>query len=113
MKTLQKFSSVHDQVRNHFNLECHLVARQVYKQRWLTALAASFEAMSTPCVGAVRLRTGGAAVLIVSDELDELSVCDRVLVIFKGRLTEEFPAGWSSEKLVAAIEGIRHGEPAG
>jgi simple sugar transport system ATP-binding protein len=45
--------------------------------------------------------------------LDELSVCDRVLVIFKGRLTEEFPAGWSSEKLVAAIEGIRHGEPAG
>jgi putative transposase len=39
MKTLQKFSSVHDQVRNHFNLECHLVARQVYKQRWLTALA--------------------------------------------------------------------------
>jgi simple sugar transport system ATP-binding protein len=52
-------------------------------------------------------------VLIVSDELDELSVCDRVLVVFKGRLTEEFPAGWSSEKLVAAIEGIGHGEPAG
>ena len=35
---LQKFSSVHDQVRNHFNLERHLVARQVYKQRRLTAL---------------------------------------------------------------------------
>ena len=60
-----------------------------------------------------RARAGGAAVLIVSDELDELSVCDRVLVVFKGRLTEEFPAGWSSEKLVAAIEGIGHGEPAG
>jgi simple sugar transport system ATP-binding protein len=60
-----------------------------------------------------RARSGGAGVLIVSDELDELSVCDRVLVIFKGRLTEEFPAGWSSEKLVAAIEGIGHGEPAG
>jgi simple sugar transport system ATP-binding protein len=60
-----------------------------------------------------RARVGGAGVLIVSDELDELSVCDRVLVIFKGRLTEEFPAGWSSEKLVAAIEGIGHGEPAG
>jgi hypothetical protein len=39
MKTLQKFSSVHDQVRNHFNLERHLVARQVYKQRRLTSLA--------------------------------------------------------------------------
>jgi simple sugar transport system ATP-binding protein len=60
-----------------------------------------------------RARSGGAAVLIVSDELDELSVCDRVLVVFKGRLTEEFPAGWSSEKLVAAIEGIGHVEPAG
>jgi simple sugar transport system ATP-binding protein len=60
-----------------------------------------------------RARAGGAAVLIVSDELDELSVCDRVLVVFKGRLTEEFPAGWSSEKLVAAIEGVGHGEPAG
>ena len=60
-----------------------------------------------------RARDGGAAVLIVSDELDELSICDRVLVVFKGRLTEEFPAGWSSEKLVAAIEGIGHGEPAG
>jgi simple sugar transport system ATP-binding protein len=60
-----------------------------------------------------RARAGGAAVLIVSDELDELSACDRVLVVFKGRLTEEFPAGWSSHKLVAAIEGIGHGEPAG
>ncbi|MBV9910805.1 MAG: sugar ABC transporter ATP-binding protein [Hyphomicrobiales bacterium] len=60
-----------------------------------------------------RARAGGAAVLIVSDELDELSVCDRVLVVFKGRLTEEFPAGWTSEKLVAAIEGIGHGEPGG
>jgi simple sugar transport system ATP-binding protein len=60
-----------------------------------------------------RARADGAAVLIVSDELDELSVCDRVLVVFKGRLTEEFPAGWSSEKLVAAIEGIGHDQPAG
>jgi putative transposase len=39
VRTLQKFSSVHDQVRNHFNLERHLVARQVYKQRRLTSLA--------------------------------------------------------------------------
>ena len=33
MKTLQKFSSVHAQVHNHFNQERHLVTRQVYKQR--------------------------------------------------------------------------------
>jgi putative transposase len=29
MKTLQKFSSVHAQVHNHFNQERHLVTRQV------------------------------------------------------------------------------------
>ncbi len=38
-KTLQKFSSVHAQVRNHFNQERHLVAREIYKQRRLAALA--------------------------------------------------------------------------
>jgi hypothetical protein len=32
-KTLQKFSSVHAQVHNHFNQERHLVIRQIYKQR--------------------------------------------------------------------------------
>jgi simple sugar transport system ATP-binding protein len=60
-----------------------------------------------------RARAGGTAVLVVSDELDELAVCDRVLVIFKGRLTAEFAAGWESEAVVAAIEGIGDGEPAG
>jgi putative transposase len=39
MKALQKISSVHDQVRNHFYVERHLVTRQIYKQRRLTALA--------------------------------------------------------------------------
>jgi putative transposase len=39
MKTLQKFCSVHDQVRNHFNLQRHLVNREVYKRRRLDALA--------------------------------------------------------------------------
>jgi putative transposase len=38
IKTLQKFSSVHAQVHNHFNLERHLVTREVYKQRRSAAL---------------------------------------------------------------------------
>ena len=33
IKTLQKFSSVHAQVHNHFNQERHLVSRDIYKQR--------------------------------------------------------------------------------
>ena len=39
MKTLQKFSSVHANVHNHFNLERHLVDRQTYKERRSAALA--------------------------------------------------------------------------
>jgi putative transposase len=39
MKTLQKFSSFHAQVQNHFNQERHLITRQVYKQRRSIALA--------------------------------------------------------------------------
>jgi putative transposase len=39
MKTLQKFSSVHAQVHNHFNQERHLVTRRVYKRRRSAALA--------------------------------------------------------------------------
>ena len=37
-KTLQKFSSVHAQVHNHFNQKRHLVTREIYKQRPSAAL---------------------------------------------------------------------------
>jgi putative transposase len=39
MKSLQKFSSVHASLRNHFNSERHLVDRQTYKTRRSAALA--------------------------------------------------------------------------
>ena len=39
MKTLQKFSSVHASVQNHFSQERHLVSREIYKQRHSAALA--------------------------------------------------------------------------
>ena len=39
MKTLQKFSSVHASVYNHFAQERHLVSRKLYKQRRSAALA--------------------------------------------------------------------------
>ena len=39
MKTLQKFSSVHAQVHNHFNQERHLVDRDTYRERRSAALA--------------------------------------------------------------------------
>lgn len=41
MKTLQKFTSVHAKVHNHFNLERHLVDRKTYKERRSAAQAAA------------------------------------------------------------------------
>ncbi|WP_260638007.1 sugar ABC transporter ATP-binding protein [Streptomyces angustmyceticus] len=49
---------------------------------------------------------GGSGALIVSDELDDLRVCDRVLTVFHGRVTAEFAAGWHDHALVAAMEGV-------
>jgi len=51
-------------------------------------------------------QSGGTAALVVSDELDELHNCQRVLVIFKGRIVREFGSGWSERDLIAAIEGV-------
>jgi simple sugar transport system ATP-binding protein len=53
-----------------------------------------------------RVRAEGKAVLIVSDELDDLRPCDRVLVLRAGTLVAEHEAGWSVGDLVADIEGV-------
>lgn len=53
-----------------------------------------------------KAKAGGMAVLVVSDDLDELVVCDRVEVIFRGRITRSFPRGWKDHDMVAAIEGL-------
>lgn len=48
----------------------------------------------------------GAGVLVVSDELDDLRICDRVLVMFHGRIVRDLPQGWTDQQLVAEIEGV-------
>ncbi|MFJ9409969.1 sugar ABC transporter ATP-binding protein [Streptomyces sp. NPDC101393] len=64
-------------------------------------------------LGVVRqVADGGSGALIVSDELDDLRVCDRVLAVFHGRVIAEFGSGWSDRELVAAMEGVGDG-PAG
>jgi len=52
------------------------------------------------------VREGGAAVLVASDELDDLRTCDRVLALFQGRVVGDFAAGWSDLELIEAMEGI-------
>ncbi|WP_410649944.1 sugar ABC transporter ATP-binding protein [Amycolatopsis sp. cmx-4-54] len=53
-----------------------------------------------------RVRAEGKAVLIVSDELDDLRLSDRVLVLRAGAVVAEHRAGWSDGDLVADIEGV-------
>jgi simple sugar transport system ATP-binding protein len=54
----------------------------------------------------VEERDEGRGVLLVSLELDEiLSLSDRILVIFEGRIVGEFPPGVSEEALGVAMTG--------
>lgn len=48
----------------------------------------------------------GAGAVLVSDELDDLRICDRVLVMFHGRVVKDVPRGWTDHELVAVMEGI-------
>ncbi|MCZ4118231.1 sugar ABC transporter ATP-binding protein [Streptomyces sp. H39-S7] len=58
-------------------------------------------------LGVVReVADGGNAAVIVSDELDDLRVCDRVLALFHGRVIAEFDSGWTDRDLVSAMEGL-------
>jgi len=52
------------------------------------------------------VRRRGTTVLMVSDELDDLRICDRVLVMFQGRVVGEKAHGWSDNELVAVMEGV-------
>ncbi|MCC3770012.1 sugar ABC transporter ATP-binding protein [Streptomyces sp. UNOC14_S4] len=53
-----------------------------------------------------RVADEGRAVLVVSDELDDLRMCDRTLVMCHGRLTGAFGRGWSDRDMVAAMEDV-------
>lgn len=53
-----------------------------------------------------RSKQRGMAILIVSDDLDELVICDRVEVIFRGRIVRRFQRGWGEHEMVTAIEGL-------
>lgn len=50
----------------------------------------------------------GAAVIIVSDDLDDLRACDRVLIMFRGQSRGEIPAGWRDADLISIMEGVEN-----
>jgi simple sugar transport system ATP-binding protein len=52
-------------------------------------------------------RRAGTGVLLVSDDLDELRICTRVLVVRRGAIVREFTASpWDRQALIAAAEGF-------
>jgi simple sugar transport system ATP-binding protein len=52
-------------------------------------------------------REQGAAVLLVSDDLDELRICTRVLVVRRGVVVKELSQPpWDRHELIAAAEGL-------
>jgi len=53
-----------------------------------------------------RIADDGSGVLIVSDELDDLRDCDRILVMFQGAITHQLKRGWADNEIVAAMEGL-------
>jgi len=48
----------------------------------------------------------GTAILLISDEFDDLRICDRLLVMRHGRVVLERPRGWNDGEVIAAIEGV-------
>jgi simple sugar transport system ATP-binding protein len=49
----------------------------------------------------------GAALLLASDELDDLVFCDRVIVLVRGAVFKEFDKPpFDREQLIAATEGL-------
>jgi len=53
-------------------------------------------------------RAAGKAVLLSSGELDDLRVCDRVLVMHRGTIAAEFERGWREADMIASIEGVEN-----
>jgi simple sugar transport system ATP-binding protein len=57
-----------------------------------------------------RARDDGMAVLLVSDDFEDLRICTRLLVMVRGRIAREFDRPpWDRQRLIAAVEGL---EPA-
>jgi len=51
-------------------------------------------------------RETGASLLLASDELDDLVICDRIMVLVHGEIFAEFTSPADREALIAATEGI-------
>ncbi|MDQ1486844.1 MAG: simple sugar transport system ATP-binding protein [Actinomycetota bacterium] len=63
----------------------------------------SKEALMSRAAESARL---GAGVLVITDDLDDLRYCHRVLVMFRGALVLEVSGTWDDATIVASMEGV-------
>jgi simple sugar transport system ATP-binding protein len=54
-----------------------------------------------------RARDQGVAVLLVSDDFEDLRVCTKLMVMVRGRIAHEFDQPpWDRQRLISAVEGL-------
>ncbi|HLI60750.1 MAG TPA: sugar ABC transporter ATP-binding protein [Solirubrobacteraceae bacterium] len=56
-------------------------------------------------------RRAGAALVICSDELDDVMAMDRIVVLVRGQVADELTPPYDRERLIAATEGIEAHDP--
>jgi simple sugar transport system ATP-binding protein len=111
------------------NLQKYIVGREIRQQPKLMIAAQPTWGVDVGAAAQIRqalldLRDAGVAVLVVSEELDELfEICDRLAVIAQGRLSDPKPVAdtnaeeigllMSGSFIHATAEGHRHFSPAG
>jgi simple sugar transport system ATP-binding protein len=55
---------------------------------------------------AVETARAGAGVLVVTDDLDDLRYCHRIVIMFRGDVVGEVAGTWDDKALVATMEGV-------
>ena len=52
-------------------------------------------------------RDQGVAILLVSDDFEDLRICTRLLVMVRGRIAAQFDQPpWDRQRLISAVEGL-------
>jgi simple sugar transport system ATP-binding protein len=49
----------------------------------------------------------GTAVVLITEDVEDLEPCRYVYVLFRGQVTHRFESGWKESDLVAAVEGLK------
>jgi simple sugar transport system ATP-binding protein len=95
------------------NLQKYIMGREIMQQPKLLVVAQPTWGVDVGAAAFIRqalidLRTAGTAILVVSEELDELfEICDRIAVIAKGRLSPVKPiADTSAEEIGVWMSGM-------